>query len=119
MSHAPTYHIKTRWQTKSTKSTNICTWPPNKTMNEEQQANVKQIFSDLLTQLHLDMEKESEHQRNQLHQLQTCLSSHMEKNKHKPRYDLQLSISASHTINRGYQFGAKRRYQIPKAFRSS
>ena len=58
-------------------------------MNKEQQANVKQIVSDLLTQLHLDMEKDSEHQRNQLHQLQTSLSSHMEKNKHKPRHDPQ------------------------------
>ena len=58
-------------------------------MNEEQQANVKQIVSDLLTQLHLDMEKDSEHQRNQLHQLQTSLSFHMEKNKHKPRHDPQ------------------------------
>lgn len=72
MSHAPTYHIKTR-QTKSAKSTNICTCPPNTTMNEEQQANVKEIVSDLLTQLHLDMEKASEHQRNQLHQLQNLL----------------------------------------------
>ena len=89
MSHAPTYHIKTRWQTKSAKSTNICTCPPNTTMNEEQQANVKQIVSDLLTQLHLDMEKDSEHQRNQLHQLQTSLSSHMEENKHEPRHNLQ------------------------------
>lgn len=58
-------------------------------MNEEQQANVKQIVSDLLTQLHLDMEKDSEHQRNQLHQLQTSLSSHMESNKYKPRHDPQ------------------------------
>ena len=58
-------------------------------MNEEQQANVKQIVSDLLTQLHLDMEKDSENQRNQLHQLQTSLSSHMEENKLEPRHNLQ------------------------------
>ena len=58
-------------------------------MNEEQQANVKQIVSDLLAQLRVDMEKDSEHQRHQLTQLQTSLSSHMEKNKHKPRHDLQ------------------------------
>ena len=89
MSHEPTYHIKTRSQTKSTASTNICTCLPSITMNEEQQANVKQIVSDLLAQLRVDMEKDSEHQRHQLTQLQTSLSSHMEKNKHKPRHDLQ------------------------------